>query len=168
MFNLSNKVFVLTGASQGIGKEMAKFLVNEGAKVALIARNKDKLSLLEKELNHSHDIRRAYAFSLDLTNVSSIATTMDKIYECFGSIDVLINNAEINITKPAEDITEDDWDNVLDLNLKSVFFCCQATGKYLKESNNGKIITISSQMAAVGYFDRSAYCSSKGGVTQLT
>lgn len=166
LFDLTGKTVVITGASQGLGMEIARFLAGAGASVALIARNKDKLAGLEKELVDSG--YQALSVPLDIMDTEKIRPAMKKINDHFGSIDILINNAGTNITKPAEEITEADWDHVLDLNLKSAFFCCQAAGDYLKKSGNGKIINMSSQMAAVGYFKRSAYSSSKGGITQLT
>jgi len=166
LFDITNKTVVITGASQGIGKEIAFFLAKKGANIALIARNSGKLENIVNELRSAG--HESIAISQDLKKVSELNKTMKKIYDFFGSIDILINNAGVNIAKPAERITENDWDNVIDINLKSAFFCCQAAGDYLKKSNNGKIITMSSQMAKVGYYDRVAYCSSKGGVTQLT
>src|SRR5699024_661051 len=166
LFSLKDKVAVITGASQGIGKELARAVAEAGAKVALIARNESKLKKLSKELEA--DGYDTLAIPLDLMDIESIPEKMKAIYHHFGSIDMLINNAGINITKPAEEITEVDWDHVLDLNLKSAFFCCQAAGEYLKQSECGKIINMSSQMSQVGYFDRSAYSSSKGGLMQMT
>ncbi len=166
LFSLEDKVAVITGASQGIGSEMAKLLGTAGAKVALVARNEKKLkSLAEEMMAAGHE---AMPFPCDITKVEDISVMMKQIYDHFGQIDILINNAGINIAKPEDQVTEDDWDTVLDLNLKSVFFCCQAAGRYMKERKQGKVINISSQMAQVGYFKRAAYCSSKGGVTQLT
>lgn len=166
LFSLKDKVAVITGASQGIGKELARAVAEAGAKVALIARNESKLKKLSKELEA--DGYDTLAIPLDLMDIESIPEKMKAIYHHFGSIDMLINNAGINITKPAEEITEVDWDHVLDLNLKSAFFCCQAAGEFLKKAEHGKIINMSSQMAQVGYFKRSAYSSSKGGITQMT
>jgi 2-deoxy-D-gluconate 3-dehydrogenase len=166
LFNLKGKAAVITGASQGLGMELARFMAEAGASVALIARNEDKLSKLEKELTDAG--HKAISVPLDIMKTEKIQPAMKKINDHFGGIDILINNAGTNITKPAEEITEADWDQVLDLNLKSAFFCCQAAGDYLKKSENGKIINMSSQMAAVGYYKRSAYSSSKGGMTQLT
>ncbi|QKY70045.1 SDR family NAD(P)-dependent oxidoreductase [Lentibacillus sp. CBA3610] len=166
LFDLTGKVAVITGASQGLGIEIAKFMAESGASVALIARNEDKLKALEKELTDSG--YKALAVPLDIKNTEKIQPAMEKINDHFGQIDILLNNAGTNITKPAEEITEEDWDQVLDLNLKSAFFCCQAAAEYIKKSENGKIINMSSQMAAVGYYKRSAYSSSKGGITQLT
>ena len=166
MFDIKGKTAVITGASQGIGKEIAFFLAEKGAKVALISRNNEKLQSIVHDLNEAG--HESMAISQDLKEIEKLQNTMDEIFSYFGSIDILINNAGINITDPVENITENDWDNILDLNLKSVFFCCQAAGYYLKKSVNGKVITMSSQMAKVGYYNRVAYCSSKGGVTQLT
>lgn len=166
LFNLTGKLAIITGASQGLGMEIARFMAEAGASVALIARNEEKLSKLEKELTDSG--HQALSVPLDIMDTEKIQSAMKKINDHFGRIDILINNAGTNITKPAEEITEADWDQVLDLNLKSAFFCCQAAGEYLKKSKNGKIINMSSQMAAVGYYKRSAYSSSKGGMTQLT
>jgi NAD(P)-dependent dehydrogenase (short-subunit alcohol dehydrogenase family) len=166
LFNLDGKVAVITGASQGIGRDMAKLLGHAGARVALVARNEEKLRALAAEMKDEGIDTMFYP--CDITKVDHISEMMTQVYNHFGQIDILINNAGINIPKPADEVTEKDWDTVLDLNLKSAFFCCQAAGKYMKEQNKGKIINISSQMALVGYFNRAAYCSSKGGVMQLT
>jgi NAD(P)-dependent dehydrogenase (short-subunit alcohol dehydrogenase family) len=166
LFNLDGKVAVITGASQGIGRDMAKLLGHAGAKVALVARNKEKLRALADEMK-GEGIDTMF-YPCDITKVDHISEMMNEVYNHFGQIDILINNAGINIPKPVDEVTEKDWDTVLDLNLKSAFFCCQAAGKYMKDQNKGKIINISSQMAQVGYFNRAAYCSSKGGVMQLT
>jgi NAD(P)-dependent dehydrogenase (short-subunit alcohol dehydrogenase family) len=85
-----------------------------------------------------------------------------------GRIDVWVNNAGINIAKPTLEVTEEDWDRVLDTNLKGTFFACQRAGEVMIRQGGGKIINIASQMAFVGYYKRAAYCSSKGGVVQLT
>ncbi|WP_245737002.1 SDR family NAD(P)-dependent oxidoreductase [Salibacterium qingdaonense] len=85
-----------------------------------------------------------------------------------GSLDILVNNAGLNITKPAIDVTEEDWDQVLDTNLKSAFFCSQKAAACMMENKGGNIINIASQMGFVGYWNRAAYCSSKGGMIQLT
>jgi NAD(P)-dependent dehydrogenase (short-subunit alcohol dehydrogenase family) len=166
LFNLDGKVAVITGSSQGIGKDMAKLLGHAGAKVALVARNADKLKTLAVEM--TAEGLCAMPFPCDITKIGEIPMIMEQIYNHFGQIDILINNAGTNIAKPAEEVTEEDWDAVLDLNLKSAFFCCQAAGRYMTEQKRGKIINISSQMAVVGYFKRAAYCSSKGGLMQMT
>lgn len=166
LFNLKNKVVVVTGASEGIGKEVALMLAEFGADLALIARNKEKLKNISEEIRKKN--RKVYTISFDLSNVREIPKVVEEIYDYFGKIDVLINNAGVNIAKDEKDITEFDWDKQLDLNLKSVFFLTQAVGKYMKNRNSGKIINVSSQMAFVGYYKRAAYSASKGGITQLT
>lgn len=166
IFGIKDQVVVITGASQGIGKDMAFLFGSMGAKVALVARNKEKLELLSnemKDLGYS-----AMYVPCDITKVDLIADVMSQIYDQYGKIDILINNAGTNIAKPPEEISEKDWDAVLDLNLKSAFFCSKEAGKYMKQGTKGKIIFISSQMAQVGYYNRVSYCSSKGGVMQLT
>ncbi|MBO1910154.1 SDR family oxidoreductase, partial [Microvirga sp. 3-52] len=106
--------------------------------------------------------------TLDLTNTNEIEEVINRIYKHFGRIDILINNAGINIPEPAEEVTIENWDLIMNINLKSVFFTTKAVGKYMKERDRGKIINMSSQMAFVGYYNRSAYSTSKGGITQLT
>jgi 2-deoxy-D-gluconate 3-dehydrogenase len=93
---------------------------------------------------------------------------VDEATERMGGLDVLVNNAGVNIPKPAEEVTEEDWDQIIDTNLKGLFFCSQQAGKYMIPNKSGKIINIVSQMAFVGYYNRTAYCSSKGGAVQLT
>lgn len=104
----------------------------------------------------------------DLSNLSVIQQLIETVVTEFGTIDVLVNNAGVNIAKLAMEVTEADWDTVLDLNLKSVFFSSQAAARHMLKQNSGKIINIASQMAFVGYYKRAAYCASKGGLVQLT
>jgi 2-deoxy-D-gluconate 3-dehydrogenase len=169
LFSLNEKVIVVTGASKGIGKSLAIFLANQGAHIVLIGRNQGELADVQKTIQQmtGHQ-QKVMSLSMDLTNVKEIPQAVQHIIEEMGTIDVLINNAGVNIPKKAEDVTVEDWDAVLDINLKSVFFLSQAVGKHMKEQKKGKIINMSSQMAFVGYYLRSAYCASKGGLTQLT
>src|SRR5699024_6604243 len=166
LFDLTGKVAVVTCASEGIGKDVAILLAHWGADVALIARNKEKLEKVSKEVS---DIgRKSLPFPFDLVNTENIPEMMKEVNDHFGKIDILINNAGVNIPKVAEDITPEDWDKQMDINLKSVFFATQAAGKYMKQQKRGKIINVSSQMAFVGYYKRAAYSTSKGGITQMT
>lgn len=163
---LKNKVVIITGGSKGIGKEIALEFSKLGSKVVIIGRNAKDLEITKKELEYyggGHS-----AVQMDVNNVSEVQKKIDGIYNQYGSIDILINNAGINIAKDAFDVTEDDWDKVLDTNLKATFFMCQAVGRKMKEKNGGRIINMASQMSFVGYVKRAAYGSSKGGVLQLT
>lgn len=165
-FDLTDQTAIVTGASKGIGREMALLLAECGANVALIARSKEELDEVSREIEEMG--RKSLPISFDLINTNEIEEVIGRIYKHFGRIDILINNAGINIPKPAEEVTIENWDLIMDINLKSVFFTSKAVGKYMKERNKGKIINMSSQMAFVGYYNRTAYSTSKGGITQLT
>lgn len=166
LFDLSGKIAVITGASKGLGKDIAKLLATAGSRVAIVARDKEKLEAAAHELEiEGYDV---LPLVCDLSKVEGIPMIMKQVYDHFGQIDILINNAGLNIPKPAEEVTEKDWDAILDINLKSAFFCSQAAGRYMVQRNQGKIVNVSSQMAFVGYYNRSAYCASKGGLTQMT
>lgn len=166
LFGLTGKVAIVTGASRGIGKEVAIALAKAGADVALIARNEKELNEVEQEIKQFG--RNVLSVPMDLLEIDLMSTKIEQIHDYFGKIDILVNNAGINIPKPALDVTEEDWDKVLDINLKSTFFLCKTVAKYMIPNKNGKIINMSSQMAFVGYYKRAAYSSSKGGLLQLT
>lgn len=164
--DIKNKVVIVTGGSKGIGKEIALEYSRLGAKVVIIGRNIDDLNRVKKELDEYS--KENLAVNLDINDVKALNQKVDEIYQKYKAIDILVNNAGINITKDAFEITEEDWDTVLDTNLKATFFMCQAVGRKMKEKNGGKIINMASQMSFVGYVKRAAYGSSKGGVLQLT
>lgn len=164
--DIKNKVVIVTGGSKGIGKEIALEYSRLGAKVVIIGRNIDDLNRVKKELDEYS--KENLAVNLDINDVIVLNQKVDEIYQKYKAIDILVNNAGINITKDAFEITEEDWDTVLDTNLKATFFMCQAVGRKMKEKNGGKIINMASQMSFVGYVKRAAYGSSKGGVLQLT
>jgi 2-deoxy-D-gluconate 3-dehydrogenase len=166
LFGLDGKIAIVTGASRGIGRDIALALARAGADLALVARDREQLEEVCREVEHIG--RRALPLALDLTAEGAAARMADQVHDHFGTIDILVNNAGMNIPKPALEVERQDWERVIDLNLSSVFFSCQAVGAYMAANKRGKIINISSQMALVGYFKRAAYCSSKGGVMQLT
>jgi len=165
-FDLTDQTAIVTGSSKGIGREIALLLAESGANIALIARNKEELEEVSREIEKLG--RKALPIAFDLTNTNEIEEVVDQVYKHFGRIDILVNNAGINIPVPAEEVTIENWDLIMDINLKSVFFMSKAVGKYMKLRNRGKIVNMSSQMAFVGYYKRSAYSTSKGGITQLT
>lgn len=165
-FDLTDQTAIVTGASKGIGREIALLLAESGANVAVIARKQEELEDVAAEIEKLG--RKALPISFDLTKTNEIEEVVDRIYKHFGRIDILINNAGINIPEPAEEVSIENWDTIMNINLKSVFFMSKAAGKYMKEHNRGKIVNMSSQMAFVGYYKRSAYSTSKGGITQMT
>jgi|SRR5699024_637648 len=166
IFSVNNKSAVITGANKGIGREFSFLLARNGVKLALIARNSKELDELKNELM-KFDVE-VYVYSFDLTDFEKIPGLVDDIIKDLNSIDILINNAGINLAKPIEEVSLDDWDKQIDINLKSIFFLTKAVGEVMKLQTKGKIINISSQMSAVGYFDRSVYGTSKGGLSQMT
>jgi NAD(P)-dependent dehydrogenase (short-subunit alcohol dehydrogenase family) len=165
-FDISGKVAVVTGASRGIGRGIATSLARAGAKLALAARNREELESLKGELNSIG--AEAEVFPLDLREVGRIATVFGDIHRRFGRIDILVNNAGMGQPIRAVDITEQNWDEMMSLNLKGTFFCCQAAGRIMLEQGRGKIINMSSQASVIGIPGETIYCASKGGVNQLT
>ncbi|MCM3790253.1 glucose 1-dehydrogenase [Domibacillus indicus] len=164
---LKNKKVVIVGGSKGIGKSIALAFAELGSDVLITGRNEQDLQEAAAELQQ-HNPQCSY-LTADIQDVPQIYNMIDLAYRRLGRIDVLVNNAGINIAKPSLEVTEEDWDRVLDTNLKGTFFCTQRAGKYMIEQEHpGKIINIVSQMAFVGYIKRAAYCSSKGGAVQLT
>jgi NAD(P)-dependent dehydrogenase (short-subunit alcohol dehydrogenase family) len=165
-FDLTGKVAVVTGASMGIGYGLAKALAHAGAKVAVTARRLKELHELVDEIKKEGG--EALAVRLDVTNVSEIETAMNAINKRFGRIDILVNNAGNGANHNTLEVTEEDWDQMMDVNLKGLFFCCQAVGKIMLQQGSGRIINMSSQASIIGIQHHAVYCSSKGGVNQLT
>jgi 2-deoxy-D-gluconate 3-dehydrogenase len=165
-FGLEGKVALVTGAGRGIGAEIALALAAQGADIIVADRTlaeTDATASAVKAIG-----RRAFRAAADLLNVAEIQGMVAKADAEAGRIDILVNNAGVNITQFAEDVTEQAWDTVFGVNLKAVFFCSQAVGKLMIGRKGGKIVNVSSQAGAVAIPKRAAYCSSKGGVNQLT
>ncbi len=165
-FSLKGSVALITGASRGIGSGLARSLARAGAELALSARNAEQLHLLQDEIIKNGG--SAHAFPADLASVSEIERLASAVKNHFGRIDILINNAGLGSNQDAVDVTEEAWDQMMDLNLKGLFFCCQAAGKIMLQQGSGRIINISSQASVVGIRRHAVYCASKGGVNQLT
>lgn len=163
---LKDKKIIVTGGSRGIGFEIAMTFAKLGAQVVITGREPTALASAAAQLQQ---ISSGCSYvEADVRDVQSIRKMVDEAVSRMNGIDVLVNNAGINIAKPALEVTEDDWEQVLDTNLKGTFFCSQRAGTYMVRQGHGKIINIVSQMAFVGYVKRAAYCASKGGAVQLT
>ncbi|MCZ6876095.1 MAG: glucose 1-dehydrogenase [bacterium] len=164
--DLSDKVAIVTGASQGIGQGIAVALAQWGARVTLAARNLERLQETACQVEAVGGT--ACVVATDVTRADQIQTMVDTTLEQFGRIDVLVNNAGIMLQRPLLELSEDDWHQVLDTNLTSIFLCCQRVGRYFVAQQRGKIINIASHWGFVGVSNVAPYCASKGGVVQLT
>lgn len=166
LFNLEGKVAVITGAGGGIGGAIAHALAGYGADIMAVDRN------LESARSNADLIkkmgRRAVAYGLDITDVAEIEKMTDAAVVEFGRIDILVNSAGINIRKAVIDLRQEDWDPVLEVNLKGAVFCCRAAARVMIKQNKGKIINIASISSRLGHPDRCAYAASKGGLVQVT
>lgn len=166
---VDGKVAIVTGTGTGIGQASALALAAAGAKVVL-TELPGRTAAAEATAGTARADYGAetLVLPLDVTNLGQIDELVTSAVARFGRIDILLNNAGINIPKLAFDVTESDWDRVLDINLKGLFFTTQAVGRVMAEQQWGKIVNIASQMGVVGYSKRAAYCSSKAGVVNLT
>ena len=163
---LKGKVALITGASRGLGKAMALALAAEGASVALVARDREKLDAVAAEVSASGST--AQVFTLDVTNEDEVNALEPKVREALGTVDILINNAGINIRKRLVDYSLAEWRAVIDANLTSVFLVCRAFVPQMKGRGYGRIINLGSIMSHVSLPERSAYSSSKTALLGLT
>lgn len=164
--SLTGKIAVVTGASRGLGRAMALGLAEAGADLALVSRNMQRLKEVASEVEKLG--RSALPVSADVSSLEDINSMVKKVVDEFGRIDILINNAGTTVRMAAEDFTEEGWNEVIDVNMKGVFFCAQAVGKVMIEQKSGKIINIASLLSVIGVPTALPYAASKGGVTQIT
>lgn len=166
MFDLTGKTAIVTGATKGLGYATAHALAECGANIVVVSRSEDDCAKVSEEIK-SKGVK-SLAYACDITQKIMIDAMVEKTIKQFGFIDILVNNAGVAVTKPAEELTEDDWDFVLDTNLKGVFLTSQAVGKRMIKQNHGRIINIASMLGLVGDKNVLPYLCSKGGVVQLT
>lgn len=165
-YNFEGKVALVTGASGGIGSAVAELLGKSGARIFLAGTREDKLSQLAsqfraKSIECSHQ-------AIDITAPGAPARLVDTAAKKWGKLDILVNAAGINRPEKAEEVSEENWDAVLDINLRALFFISQAAGKKMIDQGYGRIVNISSQTGTVAIPLRAAYCSSKAAVDALT
>jgi len=167
LFNLQDKVAIVTGGNGGIGKGIARGLASVGANLVIAARNEAKTT------EAVHDIQKEFStrvlgLKIDVRQEEQPRILAAKTLEAFGRIDILVNNAGINIRKLPQDYTAAEWDEVLETNLRSAFLCSQAVYPTMKTAGGGKIINIGSMTSLFGGAKLAPYGASKGAVVQLT
>jgi NAD(P)-dependent dehydrogenase (short-subunit alcohol dehydrogenase family) len=166
LFDLTNNVAVITGASRGLGQYFARALAKSGADLVLTARNVDDLTDIVDEISNLGV--KVRALPLDVNNQNSINHMVDEAIASYGKIDILVNNAGCNIRKPALDVSWDDWELVVNTNLRGAFFVAQAVAKHMVCEGYGRIINIGSVTSVSGFAGLAPYCASRGGIKQLT
>ena len=165
---LDGKVAVVTGAGSGLGRAIAIAIAEAGAD-CVCTELPERMQALDSVCAEIERLgRRGFALPLKLPDLVSIDSLIARAIEQMGRIDVLVNNAGVNIPRDALEVTEEDWDGVVDVNLKGSFFMSQRVARTMKERGGGKIVNMASQNGVVGYFKRAAYCSSKAGIVNLT
>ena len=166
LFDLSGQVAIVTGTSRGLGQYFARALARAGADLVLTSRNRETLREMEEEVKSLG--RRSVSLELDVRDHSSIQRMAEEAQKAFGQIHILVNNAGCNVRKPAVDVTWDDWNLVLDTNLRGSFFVAQAVARGMIEHGYGRIINIGSVTSVFGFAGLGPYCASRGGIRQLT
>ena len=167
MFSLAGKVMAVTGAGRGIGKAIAIEGARAGADVVIGSRTADELEVVAKTIRDMG--RKCECITVDVVDVDSINAFVDKATSGMGGIDILVNNAGFNKIMPALDVTEEDYDYIVDVNLNNVFFFSTAVARtMIDRGNGGRIINISSQVGLVGGPLRAVYTGAKGGVCNIT
>lgn len=166
MFDLAGRVALVTGASRGLGQHFARALARAGADVVITSRKVDHLQEFAAEITRLG--RRAVPLELDVREQASITRMVAAAEAAFGKIDILVNNAGCNVRKPAMDVTWDDWNLVLDTNLRGSFFVAQSIARGMIERRYGRIINIGSVTSVAGYAGLGPYGASRGGIRQLT
>ncbi|MBT3603719.1 MAG: glucose 1-dehydrogenase [Candidatus Latescibacteria bacterium] len=165
---LDDKVVMVTGAGSGIGRAVAIAFAEVAAHcvVCELPHKMDDLQEVCKEIELLG--QQALPVVLHLPDLESIDAAVTHAIDVFGRVDVLVNNAGVNIPKDALEVTEVDWDSVMDVNLKGLFFMSQRVAREMVKTGGGRIVNIASQNGVIGYYKRAAYCSSKAGVVNLT
>jgi NAD(P)-dependent dehydrogenase (short-subunit alcohol dehydrogenase family) len=166
-FSLQGKVALVVGGSRGIGEACAVALAGAGADVAISARDLERLAGTGDAIAALG--RTATCHASDVRDVRSVRRLVDEVVDRHGRIDILLYNAGTNVARPGIDVTEEDWDLVVETNLKGAFFCLQAAGRSMIEKGiHGRIISIASTFAVVGFYNRAPYAASKSGLVGIT
>ena len=165
-FDLTGKVAVVTGARRGLGQYFGRALAKAGADLVITSRKLDDLKQFQAEIEAMG--RRAFPLQLDLRDETSIRSMAPAAIQHYGHIDILVNNAGCNVRKAAVDVSWDDWNLVLDTNLRGSFFVATSLAPHMIANGYGRIINVGSVTSVFGYAGIGPYCASRGGIKQLT
>src|SRR5882724_11776649 len=165
-FDLTGKVALVTGTSRGLGQYFGRALARAGANLVITSRDPDSLKPFQTEIEALG--RKALPLLLDVADQETIEAMVAAAEAHYGKIDILVNNAGCNVRKPALDITWDDWNLVLDTNLRGTFFVAQAVARRMVPRQYGRIINMGSVTSVAGYAGLGPYGASRGGIKQLT
>lgn len=166
LFDLSEKVAIVTGASRGLGQYFARALAKSGADLVITSRDLSSLTEFKQEIESLG--RKALPVQLDVLSQSDIENMVRMTINEYGKIDILVNNAGLNIRRPSTDVSEQDWDTVLNTNLRGSFFCARAAAKEMIKRNYGRIINIGSCTCVFGMEGIAPYTASRGAILSMT
>lgn len=167
LFSLEGRTALVVGAKRGLGYAMAEALAEAGADVALVSRESGPLAEAAERIAQKSG-RRTLAIAADVTKSEQVDALVRQTLDTFGRIDILVNSAGINIRKGIEELTLDEWYQVIDTNLTGTFLTCKAVGPHMKQARFGRVINVASMLSYFTLPGRTPYASSKGGVVQLT
>ncbi|MDH4238244.1 MAG: glucose 1-dehydrogenase [Phycisphaerae bacterium] len=166
LFDLSEKVAIVTGASRGLGQYFARALAKSGADLVITSRDLSSLTEFKQEIESLG--RKALPVQLDVLSQSDIENMVRMTINEYGKIDILVNNAGLNIRRPSTDVSQQDWDTVLNTNLKGSFFCAQAAAREMIKRKHGRIINVGSCTCVFGMEGIAPYTASRGAILSMT
>ena len=166
-FDLSGRSAIVTGGSKGLGLAMAAGLASAGANIMLVNRNAGEGMSAAGQLSQDFGIK-AISFPADINSQEQTETMATAAMEAFGKIDILINSAGINIRGAIDEVTHEDFNKVMQVNVNGTWLCCRAVTRYMKKNGSGSIINLASTLGLVGLANRTPYAASKGAVVQMT
>lgn len=167
LFRLDGRVALIAGGSKGLGEAMGAALASAGASVMLVSRHEDEARATAERIAAATG-QRVLGMAADVSQKDQVARMVEQTLAAFGQIDVLVNSAGINIRKPALEMSEEEWAEVVDINLTAPFLCCKAVGAHMIERGYGRIVNISSMLGVISIPGRTPYASTKGGLIMLT